>query len=611
MCGFIVAMSVDSVIDRDQFDRARDILSHRGPDGFGSRFFVQDRVALGHRRLSIIDLSEAGSQPMQSGSLWIVFNGEIYNFPELRDELEKQGCQFTSHSDTEVLLHGYRTWGSRLCERLEGMFAFAIYDEATSGLFVARDHVGQKPLHYAVVDGCFIAASEIKAIHSLVGHQLPMRRESFLDYLVYDYVPEPNTWYRDVRCTLPGHFMEVRHAGGRIDIQESRYWSYVPPVDPPPISKADALELMNEQIQRSVKSHLLSDVEVGALLSGGVDSGSIVATASQLTEAPLRTFTIGFGSSDEDELPSARLVASRYRTQHQEEIVGESDFRSTVDGVLDIFDQPFADTSLVPTLAVSSVAAKSVKVVLTGDGGDEVFGGYDLGKYISPFLGPLPWRTSRFDRGSANEFLKFCRDTLFYLCMPQARWNSRNHYPKYVRSARREFRLMPVELRRQLEHYEYRWMYPPNTVDGLDAFRQAQWHRIKHILPGRMLAKMDRCSMQHSIEARAPFLSHVLIEAMLNLPTSIKNPPAKWFKGLLREWASDRLPLQVLNARKRGFAVPKGWNALPQSAHDINALDRTVRHGLISPSAWPDLHRKSRVLWKVLQVDRAIARGLF
>ena len=217
------------------------------------------------------------------------------------------------------------------------------------------------------------------------------------------------------------------------------------------ITKADALELIDEQIQRSVKSHLLSDVEVGALLSGGVDSGSIVATASRLTESPLRTFTIGFGSSDEDELPLARLVASRYKTRHHEEIVRESDFKSSVDGVLDIFDQPFADTSLVPTLAVSSVAAKSVKVVLTGDGGDEVFGGYDLGKYISPIRGPRPWQTMRLDGGSANELLKFFGDCLFYVCMPEARWNARNHYPRYVRSARRRLRLMPMELRRQLQ----------------------------------------------------------------------------------------------------------------------------------------------------------------
>ena len=611
MCGFIVAMSINSAIDRGRFDVARDTLQHRGPDGFGSRFFSNDHVALGHRRLSIIDLSEAGSQPMQSGSLWIVYNGEIYNFPELRQDLEQLGCQFTSHSDTEVLLHGYRTWGGGLCERLEGMFAFAIYDDTTSSLFLARDHVGQKPLHYAVIDGCFVAASEIKAIHSLVGRQLPMRQESFLDYLVYDYVPEPYTWYTDVRCTLPGHFMEIRHSGDRIDIGETRYWNYVPPVDPPRISQADALDLIDEQIRRSVKSHLLSDVEVGALLSGGVDSGSIVATASQLTETPLRTFTIGFGSSDEDELPLARLVADRYKTRHHEEIVSESDFRSTVDGVLDIFDQPFADTSLVPTLAVSSVAAKSVKVVLTGDGGDEVFGGYDLGKYISPIRGPLPWRTARFDRGFANEMLRFCRDSLFYLCMPESSWNARDHYPKYVRSARRELRLMPPELRRQLQDYEYRWMYPPHTVDGLDAFRQAQWHRIKHILPGRMLAKMDRCSMQHSIEARAPFLSHKLIESMLNLPTSIKNPPAKWFKGLLREWASDRLPPKILNSPKRGFAVPKHWSALPKSGRDMQALSCTVARGLISPDAGSDLRRKNKVMWKVLQVDRAFARGLF
>jgi asparagine synthetase B (glutamine-hydrolysing) len=169
---------------------------------------------------------------------------------------------------------------------------------------------------------------------------------------------------------------------------------------------------------------------------------------------------------------------------------------------------------------------------------------------------------------------------------------------------------MPLELRQQLQDYEYRWMYPPHTVNGLDAFRQAQWHRIKHILPGRMLTKMDRCSMKHSIEARAPFLSHTLIESMLNLPTSVKNPRQRWFKGLLREWTAGLLPSPILNARKRGFSVPKDWSVMPANGQSTNALDRAMRAGLISRAAWPDLHRKSRVLWKVLQVEHALARGM-
>ena len=519
---------------------------------------------------------------MQSGSLWVVFNGEIYNFPELRHDLERLGCQFRSHSDTEVLLHGYRTWGSGLCARLEGMFAFAIYDEASDRTLCGARPCGSEAaalrrcrwlLHRRFGDQGDSLARRAQASDAagVISRLSGLRLRARAIYLVQ-------------RCPL--HPARPLHGDIAIPAIESRsgkrgIWNYLPPVDPPNVTKADALELIDEQIQRSVKSHLLSDVEVGALLSGGVDSGSIVATASRLTESPLRTFTIGFGSSDEDELPLARLVADRYKTRHHEEIVRESDFKSSVDGVLDIFDQPFADTSLVPTLAVSSVAAKSVKVVLTGDGGDEVFGGYNFGRYISPIRGPRPWQTMRLDGGFANELLRFFEDCLFYVCMPEARWNARNHYPKYVRSARRQLRLMPMELRRQLQNYEYRWMYPPHTVDGLDAFRQAQWHLIKHILPGRMLAKMDRCSMQHSIEARAPFLSHKLIESMLNLPTSIKNPPARWFKGLLQGMGFRSPPIEDPE-------LPQAWLRGPKELERPSQFGS--RHAGRVPHGWTRTH---------------------
>lgn len=610
MCGLIAAVSIDAPIDRERFEQARDSIAHRGPDGSGAAYFRNDHVALGHRRLSIIDLSEAASQPMGVDSLWVVFNGEIYNFPELRRTLEAEGCRFKSHSDTEILLHGYRVWGERLCDHLEGMFAFAIYDDRDCTLFLGRDHTGQKPLFFLHAGPKLVVASEIKAIRSLFGNHASVRPESLLDYLVYDYVPDPYTWYEHIFSVMPGRCTQVRWANGAFDLQEQEYWTFKPPVEPNAISREAALALVDGEIRRSVSSHLLADVEVGALLSGGVDSGTVVAVASEVASSPLRTFSIGFGSPDNDELPLARLVSDRYRTVHTEEIVSEEDYVASLDRILDVFDQPFADTSLVPTLAVSAVASKHVKVVLTGDGGDEAFGGYNLGAYISPFLGKGLWRRRSLSRGYANEVLRFARDALSYLTMSQEQWNARKHYPKYMASARRELRLMPAELRHTLEAYEYRWMFPPNTVRGLDAFRQAQWHRIKHILPGRMLTKIDRCSMQYSLEARAPFLSHKLIEAMLSLPTEIKNPKQDWYKGLLRSWASSRLPEAVLSAPKRGFNVPKGWTALPKNEMSMNALRRTVEKGLIAPAAWSDLARKKTLLWKVLQIERAIARGL-
>jgi len=251
VCGFIVVASTDRVIDRQTFNIARDTMFHRGPDAGDSQFFDQDHVALGHRRLSIIDLTEAGNQPMQQESLWVVFNGEIYNFPALRKELVRLGCHFRSHSDTEVLLHGYRVWGKQLCDHLEGMFAFAIYDQATGKIFLARDHVGQKPLYYVISNGIFVAASEIKAIHSFFGERFALRRESILDFLIFDYVPDPNTWYRDIFSLMPGSFLEVDCVDGVCRSTETIYWSYRPPVEPDRVTEEDALSLIDQEIRRS------------------------------------------------------------------------------------------------------------------------------------------------------------------------------------------------------------------------------------------------------------------------------------------------------------------------------------------------------------------------
>lgn len=610
MCGFIFAVSCGAPIDPERFNQARDSMRHRGPDASRSEFFNGGSVALGHRRLSIQDLSSAGNQPMQLGNLWVVFNGEIYNFPELRRDLTTQGCRFRSRSDTEVLLHGYRQWGRSLCDRLEGMFAFAIFDEETGESFLARDHVGQKPLYYAVDDGHFVAASEIKAIRALLGDISQTRKESILDYLIYDFVPDPYTWYDKVMSVMPGSHMTVRRQRSSFKIDETPYWTYAPSTRPPAISADDAIDRLDAEIRGSVQRHMVADVEVGALLSGGVDSGSIVALASSMTDSPIRTFSIGFGAQDGDELPRAKEVARRYGTIHTERIVRESDFQSSIDHILDIFDQPFADTSLVPTEAVSSVAANHVKVVLTGDGGDETFGGYNLGSFISPFLNRTIWSRARLDRQTANEFLRYLWDAIYYLGSTRKQWNARSHYPRYRSSASREMRVLPTELRRILGSYDYAWMYERNTIPGLDAFRQAQWHHIKHILPGKMLVKIDRCSMQHSIEARAPFLSHRLIEAMLDLPTEAKNPRSDWYKGLLRRWATDKLPDSVLHAPKRGFAVPGHWKSVSEETADKTMLAQAARAGLFSQSAWGELMRKRTVMWKMLQVEQALACGL-
>ena len=276
MCGILLAIDLRKPLDRGRFDTARDTLTHRGPDAEGTVILANGSVGLGHRRLAIIDLSASANQPMQLGGLHVTFNGEIYNYQRLRAELENQGCVFRTRSDTEVLLHGYRTWGEAMCARLEGMFAFAIWDEAARTLFAARDHVGQKPFYYHLKDTQFVAASEMKALASYLGRPLTLRPESLVDNLYFGYIPEPHTWYRDVLTLPPGHSLTAKPDGDTIRCEIRQYWSFTPPVEPLDIDAREAADHLGHLLESTVADHMLADVEVGAFLSGGVDSAGVV-----------------------------------------------------------------------------------------------------------------------------------------------------------------------------------------------------------------------------------------------------------------------------------------------------------------------------------------------
>lgn len=610
MCGIIAVVSTRAVINHPLFNRARDTMTHRGPDAEGAVFLQNGLVALGHRRLAIMDLSKAANQPMNHGPLWVTYNGEIYNYPALRKELERLGIHFKTNSDTEVLLHGYRVWGKDLCKHLTGMFAFAIWDNEHQTLFLGRDHLGQKPLYYAEFDGKFVIASEIKAIRMLMATNPKIRKEALLDHIIYDFVPEPYTWYENIKCVLPGHQLTVKAQGDRVELKEEPYWTYTPPATPLSMTTEEALEIMGDEIEKAVKSHLMADVEVGAFLSGGTDSSCVVALANHYMNHPIRTFSVGFGSSDEDELPLARETARRVGAIHTEGIVNESEFGSSLDDVLKMFDQPFADSSLVPMLKVAEIASKSVKVVLTGDGGDEAFGGYNLGAYISPALNKNIWRNASLSRSSARALLIHLYERVIFRMFGAAYWSARKQSPRYLSSTSRQRNLFGKELADCLQHYDHRWVYEKNKDSALDPFRQAQWHNIKFILPGKMLAKVDRCAMHHSLEARSPFLSHTLIETMLNMPTSVRNPNNDWYKGLFRQWARNKIPANVINAPKRGFGAPSQWKPVTNGSFGIETLNHCVDASFVQPDAWPEIKRKPRLFWKLLQVERALETGV-
>ena len=544
MCGILAALSYFP-IDRNHFDRSRDSLGHRGPDSAGSEYFQSDYVALGHRRLAILDLSTAANQPMRLGYLWITYNGEIYNYKELKSQLEKQGCHFCSNSDTEVLLHGYRIWGKDLCSHLSGMFAFCIWDDSLKELFVARDHIGQKPLYYASLEKQFVIASEIKAIKAFVGG-FKMREESFIDFLIYDCVPDPNTWFKGINSLEPGFNMMVTKKSDSFKCEINKYWDYTPNIEPAVISTSDALEQMGEEIRKTVRMHLLADVEVGAFLSGGTDSSSIVSLASRYLNHPIRTFSIGYGSPNGGELPLARLTARMVGAIHKERIVSEEDYQTSINKVLDMFDQPFADSSLVPTERVAALAAEDVKVVLTGDGGDEIFGGYNLGWYLSPWLSMHKYKLTNLNRGNIKMLLTDIVEKIYYAFFGASRWQGKDNFLRHRATKNRVIKLVESKLAPIFREYDPHWAYKSFYEPKLDPLRRAQWLHIKVVLPGKMLMKVDRCTMTHSLEARSPFLSHRLVEMMLNMPTEVRNPVPNWYKALFRMWLKGLIPEAVL-----------------------------------------------------------------
>jgi asparagine synthase (glutamine-hydrolysing) len=607
MCGILIAIDMAETIDLIRFDKARDTLAHRGPDAAGTTLLARGNAALGHRRLAIIDLSANANQPMKLDELQVTFNGEIYNYPKLREELEREGCIFRTRSDTEVLLHGYRVWGEAMCRRLEGMFAFAIWDDASRTLFAARDHVGQKPFYYHLTGTRFVAASEIKALASYLGGPFRLRDESLMDNLYFDCVPEPYTWYRDVLSLPPGHSLKMTCQAGKLDCSVRQYWNFTPPLEPLAIDHQEAIEHLGRLLEETVADHMLADVEVGAFLSGGVDSAGITLLASRLSASPVRAFSIGFSDSD-DELERASQSARTFGAVHVTELVHEVAFQQSVDRVLQLFDQPFSDTSLVPTDRVSALAAKQVKVVLTGDGGDEVLGGYWYGRHLSPWLD-----TQRRPGGSAKRLAlmgMLWAKRLAYSTFGEKWWLANEDPLKQDIFLWRLRSFFGTDVKARVRTYDPGWAIEKYRVEGLDPFRLAQWSGLKLALPSKMLVKVDRCTMAHSLEARAPLLAPRFIEFVLSLPTAVKNPRSDWFKGLYRSYLKGQVPDSVIKAPKRGFSTPSRWRPVAQAAMHKIALDLCIEAHLLRRESLERVTRHPKLLWQFLQIEQALAGGL-
>jgi asparagine synthase (glutamine-hydrolysing) len=529
-----------------------DVIRYRGPDDEG--LFVDEGVALGMRRLSIIDLS-TGHQPIhnEDHTVWVVFNGEIYNFRELRAKLEAAGHRFYTATDTEVIVHAYEEWGTDAIGRFDGMFGLAIWDRRTNSLLLARDRIGIKPLHYADVNGRLYFGSEIKSL--LCAPDLPRDIDlAALDhYLSFLYTPPEGSMFRHVRKLPPGHLL--KWCDGRIEVE--RYWQ-VPVGESFNGSDEDAVNGLRDVLAEAVRSHLVSDVPLGAFLSGGIDSSLVVGMMSQVSGARVKTFSIGFDEPRYDELEHARRVADHFGTDHHEFVV-KPDAVGILDRLIAHFDEPFADSSAIPTWYVSEMARRHVTVVLSGDGGDELFGGYD--RYL-----PHP-RVAAFDRFSprgARWLAAAAATTLPHGAkgknfLRHVGRDDRGRYLDSIRffSADEKPALLAPAIRAALTGSD------PEAAAArrFERFGSLPWpgqmmrFDAETYLPEDVLTKVDRMSMAHSIESRVPLLDNNVIAFAASLPDAMKIRAGRR-KHVLKEVAASLLPPEILNRPKQGFGVP-------------------------------------------------------
>jgi len=537
---------------------ALDSLRHRGPDQ--GLDYYDELVYMGHRRLSILDLSENGSQPMISdnGSIILTVNGEIYNYKELKKSLEVK-YRFRSTSDSEVLLHGYSEWGiTKLLDKIEGMFAFSIFDKNINQIFLVRDRVGIKPLYYSTINNEFVWASELKAIENFYNDfSLQYDYTAVYDFLTYLYVPTPKTLYKNIFKLPPAHLLTINLQSNNSNLQ--KYWNL-------DIAECnDSIEIASEKINafisESVKDQLMSDVPLGFFLSGGLDSSTVVSKAV-LNGANVYTYSIGFEDSRNNETHYSNLVANKFRTLHKEKILDLNKAHSLYDNIKTWYDEPFGDTSCFPTFLVSEFARQEVTVVLTGDGGDEIFGGYlwykNFEKYNHwkfPYVEPIRNLIFSFKKkkGVTGKIGRFV-ETNYLLGELELYTRLMGGMLKHEKRQYRDKWRIP-------EGYDDYWYFRKYYMEDLDLYTRLQYLDFHTYLPDDILTKVDRTSMAVSLECRVPLLYTPLIEYLFSLPTSIRLYN-KELKGAMKYTMKGTLPKEILIRNKKGFSIPlKKWRA--------------------------------------------------
>lgn len=569
MCGICGVVSLAGPLDprlESAIAPMTATLRHRGPDGEG--FFRDGTAALGHRRLAIIDRA-GGAQPMsnEDGSCWVVFNGEIYNHRQLRTRLIGRGHVYRTTSDTETILHACEEFGTGALSMLEGMFAFAVYDSRRRELLLARDRLGKKPLYYAVLGGALHFASEIKAIRASPAWDPTIDTSELEGYLSLGCSLAPHTIYRQVRQLLPGHWLRLRN--GRIE--QGRYWD-VERFDDHPAHGADLLEEVEAQVRSAVVDRLESEVPLGAFLSGGIDSGLVVAFMSGAMGPGVATTSVGFSQAAHNELPAAALTARCFETDHHVESV-EPQLDGILDRIVGAFDEPYADASAIPTYHVSRLARRHTTVALTGDGGDETFGGYSR-RYVphavegavrplvpGPARALAGWMGARWPSHQLPRVLRFGTYLENLAHDPADAYYSDLCMVK-PHVARRLLGLDPDRDPRSSPVYAA-VTEPYQRCASPDPVQRAQYADLKIYLANDILVKVDRMSMQNSLEVRCPLLDHRLVELAFRIPRHRKLPGLKP-KYLLRQLARRHLPSGLSDLPKHGFTTPIAeWLAGP------------------------------------------------
>jgi asparagine synthase (glutamine-hydrolysing) len=614
MCGLtgIFEYERSTQVSSELVHRMNETIVHRGPDDEG--IYVGPGIGLGFRRLSIIDLA-GGHQPIsnEDGTIWVMLNGEIYNYPELRKELLERGHTLTTRSDTETIVHLYEEYGEGCFRRLRGMFAIVLWDSAQRRVLLARDRIGKKPLFYAADKNRLVFGSELKALLAADGLPRDLDPQALSDYFSFGYIPAPKTIYRQVRKVLPGHYIVVSADGS---LREKSYWD-LSFRETENRSEAEWGEILRHELCEATRVRLMSDVPLGAFLSGGVDSSSVVAMMAHLMKQPVATCSIGFDIPEYDEAEFARRVAAHFHTDHHEQVV-QPNALDVVDKLAWHYDEPFADSSAIPTYYVSRIARQHVTVALGGDGGDENFAGYR--RYFFDAL----------ENRLRNHVPAGIRSRVFG---PLGRWYpalawaprifrakatlqslSRNPLEGYFNSISifrpaEKPRLLSNEFRRELRDYDsidVLWHHY-NRADTDDPLSRIQYVDIKTYLPDDILTKVDRASMAVSLEVRAPLLDHHLMEQAARIPSSLKLR-GRQGKYIFKKAMATSLPPDILYRAKQGFAVPLAhWfrNELKEMAHEaILGVQDDILDPRYLEKIWTEHQRRtfdrSAYLWAVL-----------